>query len=184
MSSIKTLREKLCAAQVGSDWPPDVKMLVTTLIDRIDLHRPIGPDGKHGSMHTRTCGCEDGQLVGGPVSELTEEEKSRTTGPVADLDWRLFSKHQHQASRKWPDGTEPSAPNWNPGCSCGASHYYFEHSRHLAEVVHKSEWLDAVKVAARKEAMLKYAEVADGCLSPAGSWQDVASDVRGWVEGT
>lgn len=29
------------------------------LVDEIDRHRPLGPDGKHGDLHTPTCGCED-----------------------------------------------------------------------------------------------------------------------------
>ena len=29
------------------------------LIDACDAHRPLGPDGKHGDLHTETCGCED-----------------------------------------------------------------------------------------------------------------------------
>lgn len=29
------------------------------LVDEIDRHRPLGPDGKHGELHTPTCGCED-----------------------------------------------------------------------------------------------------------------------------
>lgn len=30
-----------------------------SLIAEIDRHRPLGPDGKHGELHTPTCGCED-----------------------------------------------------------------------------------------------------------------------------
>ena len=29
------------------------------LVDEIDRHRPLGPGGKHGELHTPTCGCED-----------------------------------------------------------------------------------------------------------------------------
>lgn len=54
---------------------------------------------------------------------------------VGELDFGVLSDHQFQSSRTWPDGSKPVAPDWNPGCSCGHSHYYFEHSRHLAEVV-------------------------------------------------
>jgi hypothetical protein len=32
---------------------------VNRLIQRIDTHRPLGSDGKHGRLHTPTCGCED-----------------------------------------------------------------------------------------------------------------------------
>lgn len=57
--SIKILREMMCAAQQGNDWPEDVRLAVHDLIDRIDLHRPLGLDGTHGDHHTETCGCED-----------------------------------------------------------------------------------------------------------------------------
>lgn len=53
------LREKLCSAQVGNDWPPDVQVVVADLINLIDVHRPLGPDGKHDDRHTPTCGCGD-----------------------------------------------------------------------------------------------------------------------------
>ncbi|QHB37218.1 hypothetical protein QDA03_gp23 [Microbacterium phage Terij] len=29
------------------------------LVAEIDRHRPLGADGKHGDLHTPTCGCED-----------------------------------------------------------------------------------------------------------------------------
>lgn len=29
------------------------------LVDEIDRHRPLGPDGKHGNRHTAYCGCEE-----------------------------------------------------------------------------------------------------------------------------
>lgn len=56
--SLKALREDLCRRQI-TDLPPDVKQAVSNLISRIDTHRPLGPDGKHGRRHTDTCGCED-----------------------------------------------------------------------------------------------------------------------------
>lgn len=59
---------------------------------------------------------------------------TETNDRVKALDFELFRIHQFQSSRPWPDGSQPTAPNWNPGCACGASHYYFEHPRHLAEV--------------------------------------------------
>lgn len=60
--NLKTLREMLCRAQVRPhdvEWPADVEYTVDLLIRRIDQHRPVGPDGKHGNLHTPTCGCED-----------------------------------------------------------------------------------------------------------------------------
>lgn len=57
--SIKMLREDLCRWQVfQSDWPPSIASAVDVLIAMIDKHRPLGNDGKHGDLHTPTCGCE------------------------------------------------------------------------------------------------------------------------------
>lgn len=65
--SVKTLREDLCRHQAGADGvadparflPLDVRVKVADLINLLDFHRPVGPDGKHGQRHTTTCGCED-----------------------------------------------------------------------------------------------------------------------------
>ena len=59
--SIKTLREHLCADQQrwGNEWPSNISSAVDILITMIDRHRPLGPNGKHGKLHTPTCGCED-----------------------------------------------------------------------------------------------------------------------------
>lgn len=62
----KMLRETLCHAQtlVGiNPWlRPEVRAdhvaRLQRLIDACDVHRPLGPDGKHGERHTETCGCE------------------------------------------------------------------------------------------------------------------------------
>lgn len=32
---------------------------IQRLINLLALHRPVGPNGKHGSLHTPTCGCDD-----------------------------------------------------------------------------------------------------------------------------
>ena len=55
--SPKMLRETLCAAQA------QVRNLVHSdrigrLIAECDRHRPLGSDGKHGDLHTATCGCD------------------------------------------------------------------------------------------------------------------------------
>jgi hypothetical protein len=69
--SIKTLRETLCRAQwalnfvrTGSNpnvsaWPEYDSDHLQSLIGEIDRHRPLGPNGKHGNLHTQTCGCDD-----------------------------------------------------------------------------------------------------------------------------
>lgn len=63
---LKMLRETLCRAQtaVGQrtyDVPyilSDIDRL-SRLIREIDVHRPLDNAGKHGDLHTLTCGCED-----------------------------------------------------------------------------------------------------------------------------
>lgn len=60
---LKMLRETLCLAQqaLNVQVAPRAGELVRLqqLIDAIDRHRPLGSDGKHGNLHTDTCGCED-----------------------------------------------------------------------------------------------------------------------------
>jgi hypothetical protein len=62
----KMLRETLCVAQArigNSSLDQDRKVehvaRLGRLIDECDRHRPLGPDGKHGELHTLTCGCDD-----------------------------------------------------------------------------------------------------------------------------
>lgn len=42
-------------------YAPDAytSQAIERLIDLLDLHRPLGSSGKHGDLHTPTCGCED-----------------------------------------------------------------------------------------------------------------------------
>jgi hypothetical protein len=58
--SIKMLREDLCRRQVqqSDQWPSAIASAVDVLINMIDKHRPLGDDGKHGDLHTPTCGCD------------------------------------------------------------------------------------------------------------------------------
>lgn len=55
--SPKYLREVLCAQQTNA---PDefTRAEIGRLIRLMDLHRPIASDGKHGNLHTPTCGCD------------------------------------------------------------------------------------------------------------------------------
>lgn len=62
--SPKSLRETLCVAQACLGWAKltDVtthRDRLSRLIDECDRHRPLGSDGKHGNLHTNTCGCEE-----------------------------------------------------------------------------------------------------------------------------
>lgn len=54
----KSLTEKLCAQQV---FAPDAftRNEIGRLISVLELHRPVKSNGKHGDLHTPTCGCED-----------------------------------------------------------------------------------------------------------------------------
>lgn len=58
---LKMLRETLCFIQsrldtdISYDYIDDIQLL----IDEIDRHRPLDSNGKHGNLHTSTCGCED-----------------------------------------------------------------------------------------------------------------------------
>ena len=61
--SPKSMREAMCVAttslgRAGEVMDPFVKSM-ETLIRECDRHRPRGADGKHGDLHTPTCGCED-----------------------------------------------------------------------------------------------------------------------------
>ena len=68
--------------------------------------------------------------------ETREEMRARleATRPRWELQ-NLIREHYFRSSRPWPDGTEPTAPNWNPGCSCGEGMYFFEWDKHLADVL-------------------------------------------------
>lgn len=60
--SVKALRETLAVAQTevcnaDAEYGKHAKIL-QELIDQCDLFRPLGPDGKHGDLHTPWCGCE------------------------------------------------------------------------------------------------------------------------------
>ena len=61
----KMLRETLCVAQsrIGNSWldvgrRPEHVARIQRLIDECDRHRPLGIGGKHGDLHTPTCGCK------------------------------------------------------------------------------------------------------------------------------
>lgn len=64
--SPKMLCETLCVAATAvgrtvSDYDRKQDHLdrLDRLIRECVRHRPLGVDGKHGDMHTSTCGCED-----------------------------------------------------------------------------------------------------------------------------
>lgn len=60
----KMAREMLCVAQSAimglEEWDSRTEnhlSRIEKMIDQLDVHRPIGPDGNHGARHTPTCGC-------------------------------------------------------------------------------------------------------------------------------
>lgn len=61
----KMLMETLAVAQIAIDSYPDQSRITAhrnrlgRLINECVRHRPLGTDGKHGDLHTPTCGCED-----------------------------------------------------------------------------------------------------------------------------
>lgn len=62
----KMLRETLCVAQgvvsrhvSNVDRRAEHVARLGRLIAECDRHRPVGVDGKHGTRHTPTCGCDD-----------------------------------------------------------------------------------------------------------------------------
>ncbi len=72
-----------------------------------------------------------------PVESMTREERRAwlaATAPRHDL-MQVIRSHIFRSSRPWPDGTAPTAPNWNPGCSCGEGMYFSQWDGHLADVL-------------------------------------------------
>ncbi|QHB37080.1 hypothetical protein QDA00_gp23 [Microbacterium phage Matzah] len=64
--ALKALRETLALAQTALGVMELAGHATTIhterigqIIEEIDRHRPLGPDGKHDDRHTETCGCED-----------------------------------------------------------------------------------------------------------------------------
>jgi len=59
--TLKMLRETLSAVQNGAagNRRGEHSERIGRIIAEIDRQRPLGPNGKHGNLHTPTCGCED-----------------------------------------------------------------------------------------------------------------------------
>lgn len=96
--SPKMLRETLCVAQtrIGNSPLDEGRKRehldrLQRLADACDLHRPLGPDGKHGDRHTPTCGCEPpGPTCGG-----------RRWGMTCDLAEGHPGNHGHGTWQAW-----------------------------------------------------------------------------------
>lgn len=58
----KALHEAFCYAQTylpTTEQGMYYRCVLQELIDLMEQHRPLGPNGKHGNLHTESCGCED-----------------------------------------------------------------------------------------------------------------------------
>jgi len=105
----KMLRETMCVAQgavlreghAGAQLHAD---RIASIIDVCDQHRPLGPDGKHGTRQcTLTCGCIDKRL---DVRTHRSPDVSAEPEPV-----------------EGPPGTVPAFLGWNVGEEDPHDHY-------------------------------------------------------------
>jgi hypothetical protein len=58
----KALHELFCYSQTylpDTDQGNYFRNALQDLLTTLEKHRPLGHDGKHNSLHTETCGCED-----------------------------------------------------------------------------------------------------------------------------
>ena len=64
--TLKMIRETLCVAQTALQYLPyedpreeSHRDRIGRIVAEIDRQRPLGSDGKHGDLHTPSCGCEE-----------------------------------------------------------------------------------------------------------------------------
>jgi hypothetical protein len=50
---------RTCLIKGAASLEDEGYVMLHELVEEIDRHRPSGSDGKHGNLHTTTCGCED-----------------------------------------------------------------------------------------------------------------------------
>jgi hypothetical protein len=55
----KAMIELLSKQQTYAPSSPKVQHAIGHLLSVLSLCRPVGSNGKHGDLHTDTCGCED-----------------------------------------------------------------------------------------------------------------------------
>lgn len=107
--SLKMLRESLCAVQLGAAGAERMTHAdrIGRIISEIDRQRPLGSNGKHGDLHTSTCGCSGSEPQGEPsdddLTKLANDAHHRMVDDAeADGGWYVFS-HSRDA---WQDGFE------------------------------------------------------------------------------
>ena len=108
LGGAKHLRETMCVAQgavlreghAGAQLHAD---RIASIIDVCDQHRPLGPDGKHGTRRcTPTCGCidkrepepDDGLIPRNPAATLEEVFAERDA-------WVELARHYAQGADYW-----------------------------------------------------------------------------------
>jgi hypothetical protein len=108
IEDLKGLREDLCVAQsaLGHYDGQQLSRIhrIGKLIEQIDIHRPLGPDGKHGNRHTETCGCED-----------KPEQASLT---VTQKIQKVLTDHEAFTVIRYKDNDEDNRVGYQ--CKCGA----------------------------------------------------------------
>lgn len=129
MSTLKGIREALCVAQTAltqmAHETPSHEIgthqgVIDAMIAQIDLHRPVGPDGVHGDLHTPTCGCEDAPTVTKLMAGGAELFCAPTDWTRHELDTTVYAT-AGLTGPPWPKwaGSEPIDPP-DPQCVCSA----------------------------------------------------------------
>lgn len=107
----KMVRETLCVAQAAvNDRAMDTRRAehsrrIQQMLDWCDRHRPIGPDGKHGTRRcTPTCGCEDKREPITPVRRTVDSFTildPKPAPPVAtvEIGGQVMTQAQYDAVR-------------------------------------------------------------------------------------
>lgn len=115
VENLKRLRESLCVAQSGisqayaigeshslqSEYAKSHIRTIQKVLDQIDILRPLGPDGKHGSRHTEFCGCEDN-----PYLELLNSWRVIPAFPIYELSGRGNIRPASDLNSYWKDRTK------------------------------------------------------------------------------
>lgn len=102
--SLKMIRETLTLAQQAMDRSPVYgdahhSLRLSRLIEEIDRQRPLGSNGKHGHLHTPTCGCEDAPSRTLTPDELAEAQRIReVVGPMRGENGRIDARAVAQES--------------------------------------------------------------------------------------
>ena len=128
----KMVRETVCVAQMalGNLYgdKPDIRRHIdrlSRLADLCDQHRPLGPDGKHGTTRcTPTCGCIDKRTESDVADKVADPIKASIEveiDPTPD-DLGRFEVHWPNGNRTWPTaenltalGLPVPSPPWSLG---------------------------------------------------------------------